>query len=171
MGLLKRIENFTDYFITSNGEVFSILVSSRNKLGSMKKLKANIDSTGYLFVNLHKNKKNYKRHIHRLVAEAFIPNPENKSDVNHKNGIRSDNRIENLEWATRSENIQHSYRELGRKPAHTKIILQIKNDVIIAEYCNATEAQNDTGICRKQINNCCRGKQKHSHGYQWKYKE
>ena len=74
---------------------------------------------GYYEVGLRKNgiKKYYL--VHRLVAQEFIPNPENKPQINHKNGIKTDNFIENLEWVTNSENILHAYRVLGRKPSIT----------------------------------------------------
>ena len=72
------------------------------------------DKDGYLCINLSKNKKIYGKKIHRLVAEAFIPNPENKKTVNHKNGDKKDNCVSNLEWMTNLENIKH-YWENGFK--------------------------------------------------------
>lgn len=71
-------------------------------------------SAGYLKVILCKNSVTKNCYIHRLVAKAFIPNPDNKKTVNHKNGIKTDNRVENLEWCTFSENSYHSFRSLGR---------------------------------------------------------
>ncbi len=83
-----------------------------NLLVNGKSRKLTIHHTGYLRVTI--NKKYYS--IHRLVAEKYIPNPNNKPQVNHINGIKTDNRVENLEWVTRSENQIHSYRVLKVKP-------------------------------------------------------
>lgn len=97
----------TDYIICSNGDI----IGKRFK----KPLKGNPCKEGYLQVKLStKNNGEVMRYIHRLVAEYFIPNPNNKPEVNHKDGDKTKNNIENLEWVTREENIQHAFR-LGLK--------------------------------------------------------
>lgn len=73
------------------------------------------NTTGYKVIRLHKNGEVLKRGVHRLVAEAFIPNPYNKKTVNHKDGNKQNNCVENLEWATYRENNKHSYDILGKK--------------------------------------------------------
>lgn len=101
------------YRVSSIGSVFSV----RNN----KKLSLWKDKDGYLRCNLKKNSVVRQISVHRLVAEAFIPNPENKPQVNHKNGVKSDNRIENLEWATNSENQQHKCKVLGYRPSKENV--------------------------------------------------
>jgi len=98
----KRIDGFAAYLVTENGEIFSSL----NR--RVKKLSAGTKPSGYKFVGLHdKNGVSYK-HVHRLVAQAFIPNPNRLPEVNHKNGNKADNKASNLEWVTRSGNACHA---------------------------------------------------------------
>jgi hypothetical protein len=79
-----------------------------------KKLKVRLTKTGYARIGLCKNNKAKDFYLHRLVANAFIDNPNNKVTVNHKDGDKLNNSVSNLEWATHSENIIHSYKQLGR---------------------------------------------------------
>jgi predicted XRE-type DNA-binding protein len=95
------------YFINDKGQV-------KNKKGNI--LKPATDKGGYKWIILQRNKVKKYKYIHRLVAECLLPNPHNKKEVNHKNGIKDDNRVENLEWCTPSENVLHSIKEGLRVP-------------------------------------------------------
>ena len=92
------------YLLNKIGIVFS---TKSKKLSSV--VKSRIDRAGYKTVRLYKDGKTYTKYLHRLIAENFIPNESNKSQVNHKNGNKTDNWYENLEWVTPSENVQHAY--------------------------------------------------------------
>lgn len=126
------------YEINEHGQIKSVSrVRSNGKNGrgyktKEKILKERLNRDGYYVVSLCKNSKSNNKRIHRLIAIAFIPNPYNKLEVNHKNGVRSDYSIDNLEWVTREENIQHSYdiglRVSSNKAKHTRACKHYSHD-------------------------------------------
>lgn len=144
-------------------------------------MKPKISNTGYYNIVLHKNKLSKTYNVHRLVAETFIPNIENKETVNHKDGNKLNNCINNLEWATRSENQLHAYNIGLQKPNKTmlnkkgklnplskKVIQYDLNGNFIKEYSSYTEATQQTNI--NHIGDCCNGKIKRAGKYIWKWK-
>ena len=169
--IYKPILGLDGYFAGSDGKIYS------QKSKGFLALKPYTNKSGYYIISI-------KRHtfiLHRLVAQTFIPNPDNLPEVNHKNGVKTDNNIKNLEWCTRLENTRHSFRELGRKSSMTgrigkkspysKIIQQIKDDKVIKEFFGAHDVERKLGIKHQNISFCCRNRNRTAGGYYWRYKE
>ena len=181
----KDIKGYEGLYQVSNlGRVKSLNREVQCKTGLSKRkgreLRPGIASNGYLMVALYNNRVQKCRTLHSLIAEAFIPNPEGFPCVNHKNGNRIDNRLENLEWVTYSGNNYHAVRELGRSSPwkgkygknnpHSKPVVQLSKDgAIIAKYESAKDAARKMGTSQGRISDCCRGEKKYHLGYIWKY--
>lgn len=126
--IIKEIIDYKGYFISDDGKVFCNLGQgnrNRNKIVKLYEIKPRLTHTGYARIYARQTSTNKRKdlYIHRLVAEYFIDNPENKKYVNHKNCIRDDNRVENLEWCTAKENTDYTMK-----------VNHIKRDVFDGTY-------------------------------------
>jgi hypothetical protein len=174
----KYIENFYGYYEVSNrGRIRSVdryvdhrFGYSQLRKGKMKKI--TLDKDGYGLLHLYKNNKNHTRKAHRLVLQAFVPNPENKPQVNHINGNKLDNRVENLEWCTDKENKIHAFATglRNHNSIKKKVLMSSKDNEPLLIFDSITEASRETGINLGNICSCCKGKiYKTVGGYKWSY--
>src|SRR6185312_15178506 len=172
-GIIKEMNGFFE--VSSEGRVrgrHREFVNKKNARqvvnGSM--LTPAIDRYGYMNVTLTIcGKKHYKR-VHRLVAETFIAKPDGKNVVNHKNGIKTDNRLDNLEWVTDIENLSHAHLALGYKSKFGIPILQYDmNGDLVKEWENMAAAQKN-GFLSSEICTCAQNQNLTHYGYRWAYK-
>ena len=167
----------SDYEVSNLGNVRSNKASTPRLLKPFRRggAKKDEDNRGtYLGVRLLHNGVEQDYGIHRLVALAFIPNPLNLPQVNHKNGIRNDNRVENLEWCDNSYNIWHSYNILGHTNYNERAICQYtKQGEFVKEWESVVSAEQSTGISAGTIGEVCKKKahRKTAGGYLWRYKD
>ena len=136
-----------------------------------KILKLISDGSGYLYVSLSKDGKKKNPKVHRLVAESFIPNPDNLPQVNHIDEDKSNNRVDNLEWVTSLDNLNHSnVIEKGHSSRRKKVIQKSFDGRVIAIYTSITEAVKEIGVGNHSlISMCCSGKRKSAYNYLWEY--
>lgn len=178
--VFKDIKGYEGLYQASNlGRIKSLKRYRKNGYSGYyqkEQIKKVRNSHGYKLITLYKNSKGTDYRVHRLVAEAFIPNPENKPQVNHINGDKTDNRAENLEWCTNGENQKHAiknglkYKVFGLGSSSRKKIKQYDlNGNFIKEWDYILLASVNLNISNSAISNCLRGRSKTAGKYYWEY--
>lgn len=175
---IPGFENFTNYFVDENGDVFSEHAS-----GAPKKLKGCLDTKGYRYVDLRQNGKRKCPKIHRLVGLAFLPKKEGKNQINHIDGDKENNSISNLEWMTNLENMRHSYETGLRQPRTEKLNYQWHGNHKKCKKVLQLTIEGEPIICHKslaiaarslnkdyaQIARVCRGEAETGYGFKWEF--
>jgi hypothetical protein len=153
---MKQVEYKKNYIVYEDGRVW---IKKANRFAKLS------NSDGYLLVNI--NGRTEK--VHRVVATCFIPNPLNLPEVNHKWGIKTDNRVSELEWSTSSKNKEHAWRILGLN--YTKKACQATHILTGAtyEFTSQAECSRELKLNLGHINNCLRGRSKQHKGYTFQY--
>ena len=165
MEIWRDVAGFEGLYQVSNyGKVKNTL--------SNKVLKNVLHHRGYLIVGLTKNKRAKTFSVHRLVAAAFIPNPNNYPQVNHKDENKQNNCIDNLEWCTQKYNNTYGTRIEKAKIGISKKLLQYDlNGNLLRTWSSLTIASNVLNISKSAISQCCTGKHRHAGGYVWKHEK
>lgn len=179
MEIWKPIKDFEQYYMISNyGNVKALKRkwTQKHYSGALsvyekpeKLLTIQKGNNGYCYIDLHADKKVYRKLIHRLVAEAFIENANNYNYINHIDNNPNNNRADNLEWCSQSYNIQYAYNNGRKIPPHTKKVKQIDltTKKVVNIYNSIEEARRITKL--NNISACCRGLRQKAGGYIWQY--
>jgi len=158
------------YQVSNEGRIKSFYTSRfHHKPKEGKILKPIGVSKTYFRINLQFEKGPKQFLIHRLVAEAFIPNPENLPEVNHIDGNKSNNAVWNLEWCDRKKNILHSFENNLCHNAKKKVYQFFKNHSLFKEYESIMEASRQSKIHAQSISACLNNKRRSAGGYIWKF--
>lgn len=189
MEIWKDIKGYEGFYQVSNlGNIKSLQRFIKRQSGfevfvRQRILKPGKSKKGYWLVVLRNSGKDGTQKVHRLVAQHFIENPKNFDQVNHKDGIKTNNHVDNLEWCDNSLNQIHSYRVLGKKGhmagkhgknnPNSKKVAQIKNGVTLKIFDSSVEAFKQTGIHRSNICKVCRDNRYNdvstAGGFHWRY--
>ena len=166
----KDIEGYEGLYQVSNlGNVRSLWFEKERLLKLYKDMK------GYYRITLCKNGRQQNRSVHRLVAEAFIPNIDNKPSIDHINTIKNDNRVENLRWVTNKENSNNPLtKEKQIKSKISKPILQLdKNMELVKKWNGVREIERELNYPHNNISKCCKNQYgfKSAYGYKWGFEE
>ena len=154
------------YEVSDQGRVKSL------KFGKERILKQGRMPNGYLLVCLYNNGEKKSCKVHRLVAQTFIPNPDNLPEVNHKDENKENNSVQNLEWCDRKYNQNYGTGIQRMAEKKSKQVLQFtKSGEFVREWKSAMDVQRTIGYFNNSISNCCNGKLKSAYGYIWKYKD
>lgn len=163
----KTITEMKTYEISNCGRVRKKLTNGYRHLKLFK------DKDNYFRICLCENNKRIYRYVHRLVAIEFIPNPDDKPTVNHKDGNKQNNCVGNLEWATIKEQNNHALKlglRIMKNDACSKKVAQYdKNRNLIKIYPSANEAKRQTGFSQGKISEVCRGEKKIYKDFIWEY--
>ena len=160
------------YEVSNTGEVFRVASGVNTVVG--RKLSLSKNSRGYLNTCLYANGGYKMLCIHQLVAKAFIPNPNNKPQINHIDCDKTNNHVNNLEWVTQSENIRHAFdngRYDRRIKADSKPVIGVSlytDDILAFPSAKAAES---AGFTYPNISLCANGKANQHKGYRWYFKE
>lgn len=180
----KDIPNYeTLYQISNLGNVKSLSYGAKNikRSNRQKLLKLSLNNCGYVKVQLYKNGKATEHYVHRLVALAFIPNPNKLPQVNHIDGNKTNNCSENLEWVTASDNQKHAITHglrcsspmIGRfgrlHPTSKKILQYDKYNNLIAKWDTLSEASTQLNLSISALSATLHNKQKTCGGFIWKF--
>lgn len=160
----REVKEYSNYEVNQLGEI-------RHKK-RQKILKPRDNNGGYQYVNFKINGKNTNFAVHRIVANAFIPNPNGYTEVNHKDYNKKNNCVDNLEWVSSSQNKQHSYLKQENKKSRGKAVNQYtKGGIFLKTFDSVSDAAKELGCCVAAISNCCLGRTKTSQGFRWSFVE
>ena len=160
-------EIYEDFKVSNLGRIKSL---NYRRTGKSELMTPSENTDGYFKVNLRKNGENKTCYVHRLIAQTFIPNPENKPEINHIDEDKTNNRVDNLEWKWHKDNINHGTHNERSAKARSKPVLQFSlTGDFIREWSSTMECGRN-GFNQGAVAACCRGKLLQYKGFLWMYK-